>query len=111
MSALIKYQRPKLFPYQTQILDSDARFTVTEASTKVGKTTSHIIWLYEQALNCKEGQSVWWVAPVYVQAEIAFNRMKKKVTNQADESINHTFFKINQSKLLLTMPNGAKIHF
>jgi hypothetical protein len=54
----IKYTRPFLYPYQKQILDSEKRYTVTEASTKVGKTASHIIWLLEQALKIKENQSV-----------------------------------------------------
>jgi hypothetical protein len=60
----INYTRPFLYEYQKAILNSNARFTVTEASTKVGKTASHIIWLFEQALTLKENQSVWWVAPV-----------------------------------------------
>lgn len=85
-------------------MDSIARFTVTEASTKTGKTASHIIWLFEQALKCKSGQSVWWVAPVYGQAKIAFERMKKQVTNKA-------FFKVNETNLTLTLPTGAKIQF
>lgn len=85
-------------------MNSASRYTVTEASTKTGKTASHIIWLFEQALKCKSNQSVWWVAPVYSQAEIAFNRMKSQVTNKA-------FFKVNETKLTLTLPTGAKIQF
>jgi len=100
----INYTRPFLYEYQKAILNSEARFTVTEASTKVGKTASHIIWLFEQALTLKENQSVWWVAPVYSQAEIAFNRMKAQVTDK-------TFFKANETKLKLTLPTGAIIQF
>jgi hypothetical protein len=100
----IKYTRPFLYPYQKQILDSEKRYTVTEASTKVGKTASHIIWLLEQALKIKENQSVWWVAPVYGQAEIAYNRMKSQVSET-------NFFKSNEQKLQLTLPTGAKIQF
>ncbi len=100
----INYTRPALFSYQTKIIDSKARFTVTEAATKVGKTASHIVWLYEQALQCKTGQTVWWVAPVFVQSKIAFNRMKKQVSVSG-------FFRVNESNLQLTMPHGVKIQF
>ncbi len=91
-------------PYQTAILNAPERYTVTEASTKTGKTASHIVWLFEQALQCKKGQSVWWIAPVYAQAEIAFNRMRNQVTDR-------NFFKVNESKLTLTLPHGAIIKF
>jgi phage FluMu gp28-like protein len=100
----INYTRPYLTNYQKDILDCDARFTITAASTKTGKTASHIIWLFEQALQCKDGQSVWWVAPVYQQAEIAFRRMKNQVTDK-------NFFISNETKLLLTLPTGARIEF
>jgi hypothetical protein len=59
--ARIAYTRPYITSYQKAILDSPARYTVTEAATKVGKTASHVIWLFEEALRIKEHQSVWWV--------------------------------------------------
>ncbi len=59
---------------------------------------------FEQALKCKNGQSVWWVAPVYQQAEIAFRRMKTQVNDR-------DFFGINdldlQGGLLLTQRVNA----
>jgi phage FluMu gp28-like protein len=100
----IHYKRPIVTTYQKAIMNSLSRFTVTEASTKTGKTASHIIWLLEQALLCKANQSVWWVAPVYQQAEIAFKRMKAQITDKK-------FFKVNESKLTLTLPTGAIIAF
>lgn len=100
----IKYARPFVYNYQRRILDDPARYTVTEASTKVGKTASHIIWLFEEALKLKFNQSVWWVAPVYAQAEIAFNRMRQQVTNRS-------FFRANESKLRLTLPTGVHVQF
>ena len=100
----IAYDRPYLTTYQKAILDSDARYTITAASTKTGKTASHIIWLFEQALNIKEHQSVWWVAPVYQQAEIAFRRMRSQVSER-------DFFQANESKLVLTTPIGSRIEF
>ena len=100
----INYKRPYVTSYQQAILDCEERFTITAASTKTGKTASHIIWLFEQALKCKDGQSVWWVAPVYQQAEIAFRRMKNQVTDK-------NFFISNETKLLLTLPTGSRIEF
>lgn len=100
----IKYERPWMPEYQRAIIDSLARFTVTEANTKSGKTTSHIIWALEQAVNLQAGQRVWWVAPVYQQAEIAFSRMKAQISSP-------DFFKINETKLRLTLPTGAIIEF
>lgn len=100
----INYERPFLTSYQKAILDSPARYTITAASTKTGKTASHIIWLFEQSLILKENQAVWWVAPVYQQAEIAFRRMRAQV-NIRD------FFHTNESKLVLTTPIGSRIEF
>lgn len=102
----IKYTRPPISQYQRDIIDDPARFTVTEAATKTGKTASHIIWLHEQPLQLKlgPGKSVWWVAPVFGQAEIAFKRMKNQISDR-------NYFKVNESKLLLTLPTGAEIHF
>jgi phage FluMu gp28-like protein len=100
----IAYKRPFVTEYQRRIIDSPARFTVTAASTKTGKTASHIIWDFEQALQLKANQRVWWVAPVYQQAEIAFNRMRSQVTVK-------NFFKVNETKLRLTLPTGAIMEF
>ncbi len=104
MVGRIKYDRPWMPDYQTRIIDSPSRFTVTEASTKSGKTASHIIWEFEQALKLEANQRVWWVAPVYQQAEIAFSRMKAQVSDPS-------FFKVNETKLRLTLPTGSIIEF
>ena len=57
----IEITKPKLSDYQKEFLYNDARFTITEASTKCGKTFSHIWWLFEQAhLPCnKENMNFW----------------------------------------------------
>ena len=95
-----------LTDYQKKILNSPARFTVTIASTKTGKTFSHIYWLFKRAhlpFN-KPGYNHWWVAPVYSQAEIAFNRIRRKVAN-------NSAYKINISKLTITTPLGSILAF
>lgn len=103
MISQIDYTRPWIPDYQKKIIDSKARWTITEAATKVGKTASHIIWQFEQALQAPANGSVWWVAPVYQQAEIAFRRMRNQASNN--------FFKVNESKLRLTTPIGSIIEF
>jgi hypothetical protein len=100
----INYTRPFLYPYQTAILNSPARFTVTVAATKVGKTASHIVWLFEQALNCKANQSVWWIAPTVGQAKIAFDRMKVQISNK-------DLFKANETQRTITLITGAIMEF
>ena len=101
---MIQYTRPPLPPYQKNIVDATQRYTITEATTKAGKTVSHIVWITEQAMRAKAGQNCWWVAPVYSQAEIAFKRLKRFFTEQS-------VFKANESKLTITLANGAVIWF
>ena len=102
----IKIKKPNLTSYQNNFLYNDSRFTITEASTKVGKTFSHIWWLFENAHAPwnRPNYNHWWVAPVYSQAKIAFNRMKVKVSANG-------MYKINESNLIITTPIGTHIHF
>ena len=102
--AKIIYTRPFLYKYQRAILDSDARFTVTEAATKVGKTASHIIWLFEQCLQLKENTRVWWVAPTIGQAKIAFDRMKVQISSKE-------IFKSNETNRTITLITGGIMEF
>ncbi len=103
-SASIHYTRPPLYDYQRSIIDSVARFTVTIASTKVGKTASHIVWLFEEALKCKANQSVWWIAPTFFQAKVAYDRMKVQISDKR-------LFTCNETNLIITLVTGAKICF
>lgn len=102
----IKVKKPKLTSYQKNFLYNKSRFTITEASTKAGKTFAHIFWIYERAHADwnKPNYNHWWVAPVYSQAQIAFKRLKTKLGITGA-------YKINESKLIITCPNGVHIHF
>jgi len=71
---VIRFVRPPLYPKQFEAMYDPRRIVCIEASTKSGKTVSGMTWLYEQALKHGPGTQVWWVAPVYRQAMIAFNR-------------------------------------
>jgi phage FluMu gp28-like protein len=101
----VEIKKPRLTQYQKDFLYCPERFTITEAATKCGKTFSHLWWLFEEALNSnRNGANYWWVAPVYPQAEIAFNRLRRVVSK-------YGIFQINISRLTISMPNGAIIHF
>lgn len=102
----INIKRPNLTDYQKDFLYNDSRFTITEASTKVGKTFSHIWWIFEQAHEDwnKPNYNHWWVAPVYSQAKIAFKRLSVKLSRTG-------LYKINESNLTITTPLDTHIHF
>ena len=97
---------PNLTSYQKKILNSKSRFTITEASTKVGKTFSHIIWLFGKAHENQnqQGHNYWWVAPVFNQSKIAFNRLRRYLAATK-------LYKFNETNLIIYCPNGAEIHF
>ncbi len=56
-----------------------ARIGLIEAGTKTGKTVGCWAWLFEQAFLGEAHSNYWWVAPVHVQAEIAYRRMKQGI--------------------------------
>lgn len=106
-----KYKRPWVYPKQrTAIFDprdsnnDRARYSLIEASTKTGKTTGCIVWLFEQAIQGKKGDNFWWVAPVYSQCKIAWERMKRAIPARVRA-------KSNESDLTITIPGGRKIYF
>src|SRR5690606_6294705 len=76
---------------------------IVEASTKAGKTLGCIIWLVEQAVQARGGDQLWWVAPLYVQAKIAYRRMTRYLPRG--------MFTSNNSELTITLLNGATMVF
>lgn len=102
----VTIKKPKLTSYQKEFLYNDSRFTITEASTKVGKTFAHIWWIFEQAHlpTNKPNYNYWWCAPVYSQTKIAFNRLRVKLAPTG-------LYKINESDLIITTPQGVRMHF
>lgn len=111
MTAPIEYVRPWMYPAQDSAIfnckDVDgkiARYGLIEASTKAGKTSGCMAWLFEQAIiDGRDGRNFWWVAPVYPQAKIAFRRMKRGLPKQ--------MFRANEGELTITLPNGAVLWF
>ncbi len=102
----IKIISPKLTDYQKAIVDSKARYTITEAGTKTGKTFSHLWWLFKQAheYHAEPGNNYWWVAPIYPTAKIAFKRLWRKLAPTGQ-------YKRNQTDMVITTPLETEIHF
>lgn len=98
-----EYVRPHLYEKQRQFLFTPARYSITEASTKSGKTIGCLIWLLEQAMQGKAGQNYWWVAPTGDVAAIAFRRMKR--------GIPRGLYVTNETRSTITLANGTTIWF
>jgi hypothetical protein len=99
----IEYTRPWVYAKQRDAIFHDARYGLIEASTKTGKTVGCIVWICEQAMQGKDGQNFWWVAPIYAQAKIAYRRLKRALPKG--------LYKPNETELTLTLANGAIIWF
>lgn len=99
----IHYKRPPLYPKQEDALFCPERFGVVLASTKSGKTVGCIAWLLEQAWMGKPNRHYWWVAPIYRQAKIAYDRIRTGLTPGT--------FTTNKTELSITLINGAIIEF
>ena len=89
---------PALYKKQYDALFGPERYSVTAGSTKSGKTQGALIWQATKVLECKKQGNHWWVAPVYSQAEIAFNRAKNMFRGLCSP---------NKSSLKLVFANGA----
>lgn len=68
-----RFVRVPLYPKQAAIVDDPARFTMTEATPKAGKTMSHIEWLLGLANEHGAG-NFFWVATTQPVAKMAFRR-------------------------------------
>lgn len=103
MTRTIRYRRPWVYPAQEAALFCPERFAVVEASTKAGKTLGCIIWIVEQAVQARPGAQLWWVAPLYVQAHIAFRRMCQYLPRG--------MFRANRTEMTITLPNDVTLVF
>ena len=99
----VEYRRPWLYPKQREAIFHGERYGIIEASTKSGKTVGCMIWIVEQALRMKDGQSAWWVAPTLPVAKIAYRRLKRALPRDL-----YTF---NDSETYIKLLNGAMIWF
>lgn len=100
---VLQYQRPKLYQKQSDAFFNESRYSLCEASTKAGKTVAGMAWLLEEALHGKAGQNYWWVAPVYPQAKMVFNRFKRGLPSD--------FIRTHDTDMWIELPNWAKLVF
>jgi hypothetical protein len=99
-----EWERPTLYPAQEAAIFNDQRVVCIEASTKSGKTVGCLAWLTEQAmLHGRRGFTYWWLAPVYSQAAIAYERFKRYVPRNMWTS--------NDSAMRVTLNNQSQIWF
>lgn len=96
------YERPKLYPKQKNAFFNDDRYSFIEGTTKSGKTVGSMAWLFEQALFLPWTDYLW-VAPIYPQAKIAYNRYLNGLPNYIIDS--------NASELYIEIPNKHRIWF
>ncbi len=99
----LNYTQPYLYPKQKAAIFDPHRVSVIEASTKSGKTSGCVVWLFEQALRGKKNYNYWWIAPVHHQALIAFDRMRRAVSSDVIE--------VHLGHSTITLINGTIIRF
>jgi len=100
---LLEYERPYLYPKQLAAIFDSRRYSFIEASTKAGKTSACIVWIFEQALHGSDGWNYWWIAPISGQADIAFRRALRAIPQELRSE--------NQTLKTITLINGAIIWF
>lgn len=98
---VIEMEGPELYDKQWDALFCDARYSLVEATTKAGKTVGAAAWQTEQVFE-HPGEH-WWVAPVYTQAEIAYQRVKAMLPDH--------IYTATDSKRLLVFINGSRWWF
>lgn len=99
----LQYDRPVLYPKQFEAVFDPRRYSLIEASTKSGKTAGCIVWLVERAMKGRAGMNFWWVAPVSIQANIAFDRARRALPRD--------MYAISIQNKSMTLLNGAVIWF
>jgi len=107
MSA-IKIRLPTLYLKQYNAIYAPERYSWIEGSTKSGKTAGCMTWILDRALQGRDGDNYWWVAPVSAVSQIAFDRLRgrdflKKVPNE--------LYVVNLTEKSISIKNAGKIWF
>lgn len=74
MTSPARIELPGMYPKQERVLYAPQRFGFIEGSTKSGKTAGCMVWQLSHILLGRPRANHWWVAPIYAQAKIAYNR-------------------------------------
>ena len=110
--AKINVKNPNLYPLQERAFFNNYRYSICEASTKSGKTHGGLAWILSYALSTgMDGKNFWWVAPVYPQTEIAYNRMKRKLSGIKCKKSGAPLALPNDTKRVIKFINGMNLHF
>lgn len=96
---------PPLYEKQYRAIYAPERIAVIEASTKSGKTHGCMLWLLSEAERVGGvGRHVWWVAPYWGTAEIAFNRYVTMLEDMPR-------CRVNRTRMTIKLPNGTRMSF
>lgn len=100
------FRSPEMYPKQLAAFypQSGKRDSYIEASTKSGKTWGAMVWIMDQAW--KTPGIYWWVAPVFRQVNMAYNRLYKEEWLQG---LGLDFKKTPY--LYISLPNGSRVEF
>lgn len=96
----------EFYPKQKDVIDAPERLTVTFGGTKSGKTSSHAIWITEQAFMASQGEYVLWCAPSHETAKIAFDLIKQMLRQGGMKE-----FTTNNQFHSLVLANGVTMRF
>jgi phage FluMu gp28-like protein len=105
---MIDIRLPNLYPKQRAAFFGPERVSVTEGSTKSGKSMGILAWLIYQAINNKPGSSRIYVAPVYDLSLKMWNRVCRQFVRA---KVPAHAWSANKSELTITVPGGSKIFF
>lgn len=92
-------------PSQREIFDARERFLEVDAGRRFGKTVTGLNWGLEGI--CKEGGPVWWIAPSYAQAKMAYRTLISAGRAGGARAIAST----SDSELRLVFANGEVFEF
>jgi hypothetical protein len=104
----VQINLPALTPHQRKIFYDPARIVVCDGSTKSGKTVGGLIWQFGQCFGTGAGKSHLWLASVYPQAKIAYDRLTRWL-RKADPS--KIIWDENKSELCIKFANGSRWFF
>lgn len=105
----ITIHMPTLYNEQRAAFFNDARISICEACTKAGKTVGAIAWQFDQAVTQFPGASHVWVAPIFAQAHMAFNRMNRFLSRM--DPMKETGWEVNKSEMIIQTPGGSRVFY
>jgi hypothetical protein len=98
--------QPKLYAKQYEAIYAPSRYSLIEASTKSGKTFGCMHWIVNKSCEAPSGANTWWIAPVFKQARIAYNRIKRGL-----EPFKEHGFHFKDTTQQIIFPNQVTLSF